>query len=36
MSILTSERLCKRYGSGENEVKALNNVSISVEDGEFV
>lgn len=36
MSILTSERLCKRYGSGENEVNALNNVSISVEDGEFV
>lgn len=36
MSILTSTNLCKRYGSGENEVKALDYVSIAVEDGEFV
>lgn len=36
MSILTSTNLCKYYGSGENAVKALDNVSIAVEDGEFV
>ncbi|MDE7363714.1 MAG: ABC transporter ATP-binding protein [Ruminococcus sp.] len=36
MSILTSVNLCKRYSSGENEVKALDNVSINIEDGEFV
>lgn len=36
MSILTSKNLCKRYGSGENEVKALDNVSIDIKDGEFV
>lgn len=36
MSILTSTNLCKRYGSGENEVKALNDISIAIEDGEFV
>lgn len=34
--ILRSESLCKTYGSGENEVKALDNVSISIADGEFV
>ena len=28
--------LCKSYGSGENSVQALNHVSISVENGEFV
>ncbi len=36
MKILTTSNLCKRYGSGENEVTALENVSISIEDGEFV
>lgn len=36
MSILTSTNLCKRYGEGENEVKALDNVSIDIKDGEFV
>lgn len=36
MNILTSTNLCKRYGSGENEVKALDNVSIDIKDGEFV
>ncbi len=34
--ILRSKSLCKTYGSGENEVKALDNVSISIADGEFV
>ena len=36
MEILKVENLCKTYGKGENEVKAVNNVSFSVEKGEFV
>ncbi|MFQ8631964.1 MAG: ABC transporter ATP-binding protein [Intestinibacter bartlettii] len=36
MSILKAENLVKIYGQGENEVKALNNVSIEIEEGEFV
>ena len=36
MEILKVENLCKTYGKGENEVKAVNNVSFSVQKGEFV
>ena len=36
MEILKVENLCKIYGKGENEVKAVDNVSFSVEKGEFV
>lgn len=36
MNILTVENLCKIYGKGENQVKALDHVSFSVEKGEFV
>ena len=36
MSILESKDLCKTYGSGESEVRALDHVSIRVEDGEFI
>ena len=36
MGILESKELCKTYGSGENEVKALDHVSINIEDGEFI
>ena len=36
MNILESKDLCKTYGSGESEVKALDHVSIQVEDGQFV
>lgn len=36
MEILRVENLCKTYGEGENTVKALDNVSFSVEKGEFV
>ena len=36
MSILKAENLVKIYGQGENEVKALNNVSLDIEEGEFV
>ncbi len=36
MKILEVKNLCKIYGKGETEVKALNNVSFSVDKGEFV
>lgn len=36
MEILRVENLCKTYGKGENEVKALDNVSFTVNKGEFV
>ena len=36
MEILRVENLCKSYGKGETMVKALDNVSFSVEKGEFV
>ncbi len=36
MSILQISNLKKYYGSGETTVKALDGVSFSVEDGEFV
>ncbi|MBQ2157703.1 MAG: ABC transporter ATP-binding protein, partial [Oscillospiraceae bacterium] len=36
MEILRVENLTKIYGSGENEVRALDGVSFSVEKGEFL
>ena len=36
MSILKTENLKKYYGKGETTVKALDGVSLAVEDGEFV
>lgn len=36
MEILRVENLCKTYGTGENVVKALDNVSFSINRGEFV
>ena len=36
MEILRVENLCKTYGRGETAVKALDNVSFSVEKGEFI
>ena len=36
MEILKVENLCKTYGKGENTVKAVDNISFSVERGEFV
>lgn len=36
MAILETKNLKKIYGSGENEVHALDGVSISVEESEFV
>ncbi len=35
-TILKAEHLVKKYGKGENEVVALNDVSLEVEKGEFV
>lgn len=34
--ILETRKLCKYYGSGENLVKAVDNVSIQISQGEFV
>ncbi len=36
MEILRVENLSKIYGKGENEVRALDNVSFTVEKGQFV
>jgi putative ABC transport system ATP-binding protein len=36
MEILKIENLCKIYGKDENQVTALDNVSLSIEKGEFV
>lgn len=36
MEILKVENLNKIYGKGENQVKAVDNISFSVEKGEFV
>lgn len=36
MAILETKNLTKIYGSGENKVRALDGVSISIDDGEFV
>lgn len=36
MKILETQNLCKTYGKGDVMVRALDNVSFSVEKGEFV
>lgn len=35
MEFLKVENLCKSYGKGENQVIALDNVSLTIEKGEF-
>ncbi|BBK78670.1 ABC transporter ATP-binding protein [Clostridium butyricum] len=35
MEFLKIENLCKVYGKGENKVNALDNVSLTIEKGEF-
>ena len=35
MELLRIENLCKVYGKGENQVVALDHVSLTVEKGEF-
>ncbi len=34
--ILRTENLCKFYGEGENEVRAIDNTNIEIQKGEFV
>lgn len=34
-TILQTKNLCKYYGTGENQVKAVDNINISIEEGEF-
>jgi putative ABC transport system ATP-binding protein len=36
MSLITAANLTKVYGSGDTAVRALNNVSLQIEPGEFV
>ena len=36
MEILKVENLVKTYGKGENKVNAVDNISFSVQKGEFV
>ena len=36
MEILRTENLVKTYGSGENAFNAVDGISMSVEQGEFV
>ena len=36
MAILETKNLIKIYGRGENEVHALDGISITVNEGEFV
>ena len=36
MEVLKAEHLTKVYGSGENEVRALDDVSFYIQRGEFV
>ena len=36
MEILKVENLCKIYVKGENMVKAVHNISFTVEEGEIV
>lgn len=36
MSIINIENISKHYGTGDNEVKALDNVSLEIQEGEFI
>ena len=36
MVVLKTDNLKKFYGKEENQVKALNGVSLSIEQGEFI
>ena len=36
MSILKIENISKYYGIGDSEVKALDNVSLEIQEGEFI
>ena len=36
MEFLKIENLCKVYGDGENRVTALDDISLTIEKGEFI
>ena len=36
MALIEVKNLSKIYGSGEAEVKALKNINLNIEQGEFV
>jgi len=36
MGILKIENISKYYGSGDNEVKALDNINLEIQEGEFI
>lgn len=36
MKILEVDNLCKNYGKGSTLVKAIDNVSFTVDEGDFV
>lgn len=36
MDIVTAKNVYKEYGSNENKVVALNNITLSIQEGEFV
>ena len=36
MSIIKIENISKHYGNGDNEIKALDNVSLEIQEGEFI
>lgn len=36
MIILKIENLCKFYGNGENQVKAMDNINLEIQEGEFI
>ena len=36
MKILEADNLCKNYGKGSTLVKAIDNVSFTVDEGDFV
>lgn len=36
MNILKTENITKNYGKGKNSVKALNNINLEVNEGEFI
>lgn len=36
MSYIEINNVCKEYKSGDNTIKALDNISFSIDKGEFV
>ena len=36
MAYLELKNVCKSYGSGDTETKVLDNINLTIEEGEFV